>query len=448
MTRDVFHDDDGVVDNEPGGDGERHEREVVEAEIQQVHHGEGSDERNRNGDAGDEGGTRAAQKDEDHQNHQDDGTDEGSFHRRHRGANGGGAIQNRCDLDALGEDRGEEGQLGFDVVDGLNDVGAGLAEEDDEDGVRAIHVAGRADVLGRVIHGGDVGKAHGRSVVGANDERAVVSRFRNLVVGDDVRRDGAIGKLAARLVGVLEAEERLNRREGQAEAFQLGGVHLDAHGRCSASADDDLADAADLRQLLLEDVTGRIVDLTLRQRFRCHRQDEDRRIGRINLAIGRIGLQTRRQVGAGGVDRGLHVARRAIDVAGQIELERDLAAAQGTRRGHLRYVRDVSELPLQGGGDGGRHDGRAGAGQVGVHVDGGEIDLGQRRYGEHHESDGARDGHGDGEQRGAHRPFDECPGEGHEWRSSGVGIDVPACSAAREEGRWPEIRWPRRSKKM
>ena len=38
VARDVLDHDDGVVDHEAGGDGQRHQREVVQAEPQQVHH--------------------------------------------------------------------------------------------------------------------------------------------------------------------------------------------------------------------------------------------------------------------------------------------------------------------------------------------------------------------------------------------------------------------------
>jgi hypothetical protein len=38
-------------------------------------------------------------------------------------------------------------QLRVDVVDGLDDVGAGLAEDDDEYGAGAIHIPGSAQVL-------------------------------------------------------------------------------------------------------------------------------------------------------------------------------------------------------------------------------------------------------------------------------------------------------------
>jgi hypothetical protein len=39
MWRSVFE-HDRVIDDEPGGDGERHQRQVIEAETAQMHHAE------------------------------------------------------------------------------------------------------------------------------------------------------------------------------------------------------------------------------------------------------------------------------------------------------------------------------------------------------------------------------------------------------------------------
>ena len=95
VAGDVFHDHDGVVHDEAGGDGEGHQREVVDAVTEQVHDGEGADERDGHGDAGDEGGAAVAQEDEDHQDDQDDGDDERALDVADRGADGGGAVERR-----------------------------------------------------------------------------------------------------------------------------------------------------------------------------------------------------------------------------------------------------------------------------------------------------------------------------------------------------------------
>ena len=66
VARDVLDHHDGVVDHEAGGDGERHQREVVQAVAEQVHDAERADERERHGDARDDGGGEVAQEEEDH----------------------------------------------------------------------------------------------------------------------------------------------------------------------------------------------------------------------------------------------------------------------------------------------------------------------------------------------------------------------------------------------
>ena len=68
-----------------------------------------------------------------------------------------------------------------------NDVGARLAEDDDRHGALAVQIAGGADVLHGVDHVGHVRQADGRAVVVADDERLVVVRVGDLVVGEDVR---------------------------------------------------------------------------------------------------------------------------------------------------------------------------------------------------------------------------------------------------------------------
>ena len=70
MAGDVLDDDDGIVDDETGGDGQRHERQIVEAVAEQVHPTEGADQRDRHGDARDDRRAQAAQKKEDNEDHQ------------------------------------------------------------------------------------------------------------------------------------------------------------------------------------------------------------------------------------------------------------------------------------------------------------------------------------------------------------------------------------------
>ena len=64
-------------------DGQRHQREVVDAEAKQVHDGEGANEGGRNGDGGNECSSPVAQEDENDKNYQDDREDERTLHVAH-----------------------------------------------------------------------------------------------------------------------------------------------------------------------------------------------------------------------------------------------------------------------------------------------------------------------------------------------------------------------------
>ena len=56
IARDVFDHDDRVVHDEAGRDGQRHQGKVIEAVAEQVHDGECANQRERHGDAGNDGG--------------------------------------------------------------------------------------------------------------------------------------------------------------------------------------------------------------------------------------------------------------------------------------------------------------------------------------------------------------------------------------------------------
>src|SRR5947209_17802890 len=120
MTGDVLDDHDGVIHNEPGGNGQRHEREIVDAVSQQIHHPEGDEQGHRHSNHWDEGGARAAQEHEHHQDHEHDGDAHGVFDIADGGADSGGAVQPYRDLHAGGNFGLYGGQLFANAIHGLN----------------------------------------------------------------------------------------------------------------------------------------------------------------------------------------------------------------------------------------------------------------------------------------------------------------------------------------
>ena len=132
MALDVLEHDDGVVDHEAHGDGQRHQGQVVQAVAERVHHAEGADERHGQGDARDQGRAQVAQEGEDHQDDQDDGQDQGELDVGERGPDGLGPVAQDLDADRGGNGRLELRQGGLDPVHGLDDVGARLLEDGQE----------------------------------------------------------------------------------------------------------------------------------------------------------------------------------------------------------------------------------------------------------------------------------------------------------------------------
>ena len=172
----------------------------------------------------------------------------------------------------------------------------------------------------------DVADAHRRAVL-VGDHHIVPGRgLQQLIVVVD-RQSCACGPLieplGASTVAVLMTPATSSICKS--ERRQLDGIDLHAHRGLLLAADRDLGDAGNLRDLLREDVLGVVVDRGHRQHVGMHRQDQDRRVGGIDLAVSGRRRQILRQLTAGGIDAGLHVLRRRVDVAVQVELQGDQA---------------------------------------------------------------------------------------------------------------------------
>ncbi len=161
------------------------------------------------------------------------------------------------------------------------------------------------------------------------------------------------------------------------------------------------------RQFLRQDRVGIIIDPVDRQRIRIDGVDQHRPVGRIGLSVGRRGRQVLGQQAAGRVDRLLDVLGGGVDVAVEIELQRDRQRADAARRGHLGERRDRRELLLERRRDRRRHRVRAGAGIIDRHHDGRKIDVRQRRDRQQAVGADAEHQHAQHHQRGRDRPADK-----------------------------------------
>ena len=188
-----------------------------------------------------------------------------------------------------------------------------------------------------------------------------------------------IGVLKAALgaIGVGPGQSRAHRVQPDAVAAQLHRIQLDAHRGTRSAADEALAHALNLRDLLRQNGVGQVVNLRLAQNIRSQRENQNRRFSRIRLAVTGVLRQVGGQLAARRVDRGLHIARGGVDVAADVKLQRDGGRAQRTRRGHLVDAGDAAELAFQRRSDGRSHRLGAGAGHPRADADHRHIDVGQ-----------------------------------------------------------------------
>src|SRR5208282_526232 len=119
---DVLDHDDGVVHHEPGGDGQRHEREVVKAISEQVHHAERSHNRQRDRDAGDERGSQISQEKENNDDDQYDGQGQLELNIFYRRPDGGSPVGENLHFPRRRQRRLQLRQQLLDPVDYADDV--------------------------------------------------------------------------------------------------------------------------------------------------------------------------------------------------------------------------------------------------------------------------------------------------------------------------------------
>ena len=277
----------------------------------------------------------------------------------------------------------------------------------------SLYHARDAVVLHAVDHAADVGQANRRAVAPGDHQVLVGGGIDQLVVGaeGEGKARAVEAALGAVHIGVGDGGAHVLHR--QSVGGEAGGIDAHPHRGAQAALHGDAADAVDFGQFRLQQRVGGVADLVDRQGVGGQRQRQDRRVGRVHLGVDRRVGKVGRQRTRGGVDRGLHVLRGGIHAAVEVELQRDLAGALGALRGHRDQTRDLAELALQRGGDQGLHGFRAGAGKLGGHLDGGEVDLRQRGDRQRAVAQGAGQQDRDRQQPGGDGAGDEGGGDVH-----------------------------------
>ena len=133
----------------------------------------------------------------------------------------------------------------------------------------------------------DVAHAHRRAVAIGDDDVVPGLGFGQLIVVVDregllVADDRALGA-----VDRGDGDLRAHVLELQVLFDELGGIDLDADRRLLLAADAHQRHAGDLADALRQDVLGGVVDVDDRRDVGLDGEDQDRRVGRIDLAIGR-----------------------------------------------------------------------------------------------------------------------------------------------------------------
>jgi hypothetical protein len=437
VAGDVLDHHDRVVDDETGRDRERHQRQVVQAEAEEVHDAERPDEREWDRDRGNDRAGDAPQEQEDHEDDEHDREEELELHVLDRGADRRRPVGEHGDVDAGGERALQVRQERGDAVDDLDDVRAGLALHVQDHRRRVVHPRRLLHVLGVVDDVGDVVEADRRAVPIRDHDRSIVLAREELVVRADRERARRTVESALGPVHVRRDDGEAHVLERQAVGGERGRICADAHRRALAAAHRHEADARHLGDLLGEARVGEVFDARQRQRLRAERERQDRRVRRIHLAVDRWDRKVRRQKGERLVDGGLHLLLRDVEGELEAELQRDDRAAVRARRGHLREPRHLAELSLERRRHRRRHDVGTAAWIERHDLDRRIVDLGERgdRQAPVAEDAGQQDRHH--EQRGRDGSLDEWTGQAHEASPCAGGVDRRVWSVTRAPGRSP-----------
>ena len=379
MARNVFQNHNGVINDESCRDGERHEAQVIETVVAEIHDTKGADQGNRHHDAGNERCTAILEEEVNRENDQRHGEDERSLDFLQRRQNRRCPVHDRLHMNACRYRCFKLRQDFFHMRHRLDDVGARLPIKNEHHRTLTVSQADVPDILNGIGNGCDVFEPHRCAITPDNDNGFVIGGRLGLIVGlqnpAPVRGfQAALGQIHVGLeygiADIFAADaHRLNDRRN----------HRDPDGRLRAAANRDLSNPVHLGEFLRQNRVRRIEYLINAQGVRCQCQHHDRRIRRIHLTVSGIRRETGWQKRTGSHNRCLHITGGAIDIAIELELQGDIGRPLRTDRSHLRHAGDPAQRSLERRRDARRHRFRACAGQGCSDANRRKVDLWQRR---------------------------------------------------------------------
>ncbi len=376
---DVLKHHDGVVDHQTDGKDNPQQCEHIDGEASDIHDEKGPDERNGNGDDGDDGRTPVAQEQEYDQHDQREGDVDGLQHLVDRLAYVFGDVEAHGQLDVVR-------QVKFDLLDARiefvgdgNVVGTGLRNQHHTHHGHAVALEHGAFILGTELCPSDIPETDD-GVTALKDDQ-VVEIFGGLQKA--YRPDRELGGIAFDATAgkfhifALERLPDVARRE--LVGTELGGVHPQTHGIPFGTPDLDIRHPRYGLKPLLEDVVGDFGEFKRVARVAAHAQEHDwARVG-VGFRDNRV-VDLRRQTPSCPAHPVAHIVCGIFEWDLQVEFDGDGAHTLAAYRRDASYARNAVDALLEGLGDLRLHDVGIGAGVRCGYGDDGGIDRGVLAY--------------------------------------------------------------------
>src|SRR6266851_1180530 len=433
VSRDVLDHHDRIVHHKSRRDRQRHQRQVVQAVPQQIHHAKRAHNRKRHRHGRNHRRRKRTQEQEDHHHHQPNRQDQRKLHILHRRPNRIRPVCQHLQLHRRRHRRPQLRQYLLNLIHHADDVRARLPLDVhnhrrlQRGGLRRLSIARSPrrgphprrlkQILCAVHRIRHIRQPHRRPAP-VRDNHIVVAGTRwNLII-----RANRVGlrrsiQIALRLIHIRRPHCRTNVLKAQPIVSHRRRVILNPHRRLLSTVDRHQPHARELRNLLCDHRVRQVLHLLQRQRIARQRQRHNRRIRRIHLAIHRRIRQVLRQITVRSVDRRLHILLRHVDRLLQRELQRNHAAPTRARRRHLAQPRYLPKLSLQRRRHRRRHHLRARPGIKRLHLDRRIVHLRQRRHRQLHIRNKSRKQNGHHQKRGGHWPKNKWPRRAHGRRA-------------------------------